>query len=61
MHRPAQSLNPAGHRHLPASHDAPPLHATPQPPQFEASVVSSTQLRPHATEGAVQVLTHASL
>ena len=58
-----QSVKPAGHKHLPALHALPPLQANagPQPPQFSGSVLSFTQLSPHATFGLVHVLTQLSL
>jgi len=56
-----QSLKPAGHKHFPPLHDLPPLHASPQLPQFSGSVFSLTQLSPHATFGFVHVLTQLSL
>jgi hypothetical protein len=49
---------------LPATHDVPLLHATPQPPQFCASFARSTQIPLHEPQPAGQVqtpLTHAPL
>jgi hypothetical protein len=54
-------VNPAGHKHLPALHVLPPAQLEPQAPQFNGSVLSSTQLSPHATFGAEQLPTQLSL
>jgi hypothetical protein len=44
-HVPPQKLFPVGHWHVPFEHCLPPAHANwlPQPPQFELSVLKSTQ------------------
>lgn len=47
----------AAMRHIPLMHDAPPVHALPQVPQFAASVEVSVHVAPHIIRGAVQLLT----
>jgi hypothetical protein len=53
---PLHRLVPAGQRHAPPVHASPPVHFTPQPPQFSGSLVVST----HAPEHAVKPLLHAT-
>ena len=46
------------HTHADATHDSPAAQALPQPPQFAALVVMSTQSSKHLVVGAVQVFSH---
>jgi hypothetical protein len=56
---PLHSLSPAGHAHALFAQSKPGLHVSPQPPQFDGSVVASTHVPPQGTRPAGQVSTHA--
>jgi hypothetical protein len=50
---------PAGHWHAPATHVAPPVHATPHAPQFEGLLVKLTHAPPQAILPSGQDAAHA--
>ena len=57
-HAPLQSDVPAEHTHAPPEHTCPDAHLRPQPPQFEASELRSTQLAPQAVRPPVHTTEH---
>jgi hypothetical protein len=57
-HIPWQRVCPPGQTQRPALHVVPPVHTTPQAPQFSGSVAVTTQLRPQSRSPGAQLALH---